>query len=308
MVGGDIVVEVTQPSGSIVSERTSVRANGLDQSFTLTESGTITIVMRAAFDGSHLPAYSFRLNQIPPDDVRNLAFRQVATGQAEIAGARDQWRINASAGQRIFFDMQSISGGDIRVQILAPSGETISDRTFSLASGLDSELLIPTTGQYTIIVDAGGSAELISYQFQVWDIPPDILRSGLLNATLSGTTVPGEVVRYQFDATAGTPVLLDVIASSNLALGVTLIAPDGQTIIDRATNDVLLSLPSTGTYQALVGRSSPFFLDGAGPYAFRIQDRSTPTIGVADNLGTQFYVAFPPNLRQPFGLTTQLSR
>ena len=301
VVGGDLVVEVTQPSGRIVSERTSTRVNGLDQSFTLTESGTTTIVMRAIFDGSHLPAYSFRLTQVPADEVRPLAFRHVATGQIEAPGARDVWHLNGFANQRIFFDMQSISPADVRVQVLRPDGSMLLERVFSLASGLDAELQLLTTGEYTIVVDAAGSAELISYQFQVWDIPEDVVRSGLINAVLSGVTVPGEVARYEFEASAGTPVLLDIIQSSNLALGVTLIAPDGQTIIDRATSDVLLSLPTTGTYKALVGRSSPFFLDGAGPYAFRIQDRSSPTTGGADNLGTRFYVAFPPNLRQPFG-------
>lgn len=304
VVGGDLVVEVTQPSGLIISERFSTRASGLDQSFELTESGQITIVMRAIFDGSHLPAYTFRLTTIPADDVRNLAFRAVAIGQIEVPGARDQWRLNVPtdrAGQRIFFDMQSISPADVRVQILAQDGTVLSDRTFSLASGLDRELLIESAGQLTIIVDAAGSPELINYQFQVWDIPRDVTRTGFINTTLSGTTVPGEVARYEFEATAGTPVLLDIIESNNRVLGVTLIAPDGQTLIQRASTDVLLNLPTTGTYQALVGRASPDFLDGAGPYAFRIQDRSSPTIGGPDNLGTRFYVAFPPNLRQPFG-------
>ena len=86
-----------------------------------------------------------------------------------------------------------------------------------------------------------------------------------------------------------------------LSLGVTLIAPDGSTIADRATTDLLLTLPTTGRYQAIVSRSIPATFDAFGPFAFRIQDRSSPILGRLDNLGTRFYVAFPQNLRQPFG-------
>ncbi len=108
-------------------------------------------------------------------------------------------------------------------------------------------------------------------------------------------------MRYAFDALAGTPILLDVIESSELSLGVTLIAPDGSTLTDRATTDLLLTLPATGRYEAIVSRADRATFDAFGPFAFRIQDRSSPPIGQIDNMGTQFYVAFPQNLRQPFG-------
>ncbi len=301
VVGGDLIVEATSPSGQVISTRTATREPSLDQIFTLNETGQWTIVMRAAFDGSQLPSYSFQLSTVPPDDVGSIVFRQTVTGVIQAPGARDRWSFNASAGQEIFFDMQSLVGGDTRVQIIDPTGQSISDRTFSLASGLDQQLTLAVTGQYTIIVDGGGSANLINYRYVLWDVPPVTVQTTLINTTLSGQTVPGQFVRYEFDALANTPVLLDVIESTEASLGLTLIAPDGTTLAERATKDALLTLPGTGRYQVIVGRSSPFFSDAFGPYAFRIQDRSSPAKGQLDNLGTRFYVAFPQNLRQPFG-------
>lgn len=301
VVGGDLIVEARSPSGQIVSKRTATREASLDQIFTLTESGNWIIVMSPVFDGSHLPSYTFQLNQVPPDDVNSLAFRQSATGAIPVPGARDRWQFTATAGQEIFFDMQSLVGGDTRVQILDPSGATIAKGTFSLPSGLDQQLTLLASGQYTVIVDGGGSANLIDYRFVLWDIPVGTVQQTLINTTLTGETVPGQIVRYEFEAVANTPILLDVIESSALSLGVTLIAPDGSTLADRSASDLLLTLPATGRYQAIVSRSIPSTFDAFGPYAFRIQDRSSPTIGHLDNLGTKFYVAFPQNLRQPFG-------
>ncbi len=301
VVGGDLIVEATSPSGQIVSTRTATREASLDQIFTLTESGTWTIVMRAVFDGSHLPGYTFQLSEVPPDDVSNIEFRQPALGSIQAAGARDRWLFSANAGQEVFFDMQSLAGGDTRVQIIDPSGTTIADRTFSLAVGLDQQLSLASTGQYTIVVDGGGSANLIDYRFVMWNIPVETVQQTLINTTLSGQTVPGQTVRYTFDAIGNTPILLDVIESSALSLGVTLIAPDGSLLADRATSDLLLNLPTTGRYQAIVSRSIPSTFDAYGPFAWRIQDRSSPIVGQLDNLGTRFYVAFPQNLRQPFG-------
>ena len=135
VVGGDLIVEATSPGGQVVSTRTATRESSLDQIFTLTESGSWTIVMRAVFDGAHLPSYTFQLSAVPADDVISIGFRQPAVGAIPAPGARDRWQFNAAAGQEIFFDMQSLVGGDTRVQIIDPSGVTIADRTFSLAVG-----------------------------------------------------------------------------------------------------------------------------------------------------------------------------
>lgn len=300
VVGGDLIVEARSPSGQVISTRTATRESSLDQFFTLTESGDWTIVMRAVFDGSHLPSYTFQLTSVPADDVGTISYRQTITGTIQAPGARDRWQFQALADQEIFFDMQSLVGGDTRVQIVNSSGAIVAERTFSLASGLDQQLILRDAGQYTIIVDGAGSANLIEYRFVLWDVPAVVTQATLINSSLSGQTVPGQIVRYVFDAQAGTPVLLDVIESSAQSLGITLIAPDGSTLVDRSAADLLLTLPVTGQYTAVVSRSIPSTFDAFGPYGFRIQDRSSPSIGQLDNLGTRFYVAFPQNLRQPF--------
>ncbi|MGN6545519.1 MAG: putative Ig domain-containing protein, partial [Aureliella sp.] len=300
VVGGDLVVDVVAPSGAIISTRTATRVNSLDQGFTLLESGVHTLKMHAAFDGAQTPSYSFQLWQVPADDVGQLTYRQSASGTIEVPGARDRWTFDAAAGQNVFVDFVRITGGDLRVQVVLPDGNTLASRTFSLPAGLDQELVLPQSGTYTVIVDGAGTANLNTYEFTLWDIPPELIEPTTLNTTLSGYAVPGQTVPFEFQAQAGTPILLDLIETSNQALGVTIIQPDGQTLITRATKDTLATLPQTGTYRALVARASPSLLDGHGDYAFRIQDASSPERGEPDNRGTRFYVAFPPNLREVF--------
>lgn len=300
VVGGDLVVDVVAPSGSIISTRTSILPNSLDQAFLLTESGDYKLVMRAAFDGSQLPSYSFQLWQVPADDVGPLSFRQSVSGTIEVAGARDRWHFNAAAGQNVFIDFTSLTGGDARVQLIQPDGVQLSSVTFSLAAGLDREFVLPQTGTYTIIVDGGGTANLNTYQFTLWDIPPETIEQTTINTRLDGSLVPGQSVLFEFQGREGTPILLDMIESNFRSLAVTVIQPDGQTLVDHATTNVLTMFPQTGIYKAIVTRASEFALDAQGAYAFRIQDRSTPEIGSPDNLGTKFYVAFPSNLREPF--------
>ncbi|MGN6134711.1 MAG: FG-GAP repeat domain-containing protein [Aureliella sp.] len=300
VVGGDLVVDVVAPSGTILSTRTSILPNSLDQGFTLTETGQYTLVLHAAFDGSQLPSYSFQLWQVPADYTDSLIYRQPVSGAIETPGARDQWQFEADAGQNVFLDFTAVAGGDLRFQLLEPNGELFSSVTFSLAAGLDREFILPASGRYTLLIDGAGTANLNTYQFVLWDIPPEIVEQATLNTTLSGTLVPGQSVPFEFQGNAGTPILLDVIESSSRALAVTLIQPDGQTLIDHAATNVLTSLPQTGTYRALVTSASQFALDAHGPYAFRIQDASAPKVGLPDSMGTEFVVAFPPNLREPF--------
>ncbi len=128
----------------------------------------------------------------------------------------------------------------------------------------------------------------------------------MLNENITGSLVPGESKVFEFVAGANTPILLDVIESSNSTLGVTIIAPDGTTVIDSVIKDSLLTLVQKGTYRAIVQTSStdPSALDALGPFAFRLQDASSPSLGGTDSLGTRFYLGFPRNLLGLLGTST----
>lgn len=298
---GYINVEVFAPNGTRIYSHDGFREDFLDGSFTATAAGSYKIVYKSAFNASHLPIYSFQLWQIPADDIRTIGYRQIVSGAIEVPGARDQWRFYANAGQNVFFDFLDVTGGDLNITILKPDGSVLSNGFFSREYGLDQEWVLPLTGTYTLIANPPfDAATLNTYQFQIWDIPPEVPQPATLNAALIGATIPGQTITYSINANANTPVLLDIIDNGDFNVGVTLLAPDGSVLVNRATRDALVTLPVTGTYSALVYTSDPLDADRYGSFAFRIQDTRSPIMGARDNLGTEFQIAFPRNLREVF--------
>ena len=202
-------------------------------------------------------------------------------------------------GQNVFLDLLSVTVGELQITLAAPDGTLLYDNYSGLESTLDREFVLPQTGTYTITARAAlGSPSLNTYSFQLWDIPPETPQPAVLNENITGSIVPGESKIFEFVAQANTPILLDLINSNSGTLGVTLINPDGTTLIESAINDRLLTLPQDGTYRAIVQTSStdPAAQDAFGAFSFRVQDASSPTIGGTDSLGTRFYIGFPRNL------------
>jgi RHS repeat-associated protein len=297
--GGDVIFAIVAPDGSTISERSSTVQFRVDQGVTLPVDGQYRIVVKADFNGSQLPTYSFQLWEVPPDDIQSLAFRQTAIGAIEVPGAKDRWTFTATSGQNIFLDFLSVTAGELQVSVTAPDGTLIYDIYSGLESTLDKELVLPQTGTYTVSTRAAlGSPSLNTYSFQVWDIPIESLQPAVLNENIFGSIVPGEAKLFAFVAQANTPILLDVINSSGGTLGVSLINPDGTILSDSVIRDSLLTLPQSGSYRAIIKTSStdPSALDAYGSFSFRLQDASSPEIGGTDSLGTRFYIGFPRNL------------
>jgi RHS repeat-associated protein len=304
VIGGDLQAAILAPDGSLLSTRTSVLANSLDQQVQIPLDGTYTIVFKAAFGGAHLPSYSFLVSQIPPDDIVSIGYREIAEGAIEVAGARDQWIFHGTAGDNVFIDFLEVTGGDLQATLTSPSGQLIYSVSFSHEYGFDRELVLAETGSYTLSVQAAfGASSLHSYRFQLWDIPPQQPQPTVLNAPLSGQLVPGETQLYFFDAAANTELLLDALETQGQSLSLQLYAPDGAAMTGRLTNDQLLWLDEAGTYTVAIQRASDSVtdLDAQGAFSFRLQDVTGRSRGQVDSLGTRFYLAFPRNLREFLG-------
>ncbi len=297
--GGDVIFAILAADGSTISERSSTVEFRVDQGVTLPVDGQYRIVIKADFNGAQLPTYSFRLWEVPPDDVQSIALRQIAAGAIEVPGAKDRWTFSATSGQNIFLDFLDITVGELQVTLAAPDGTLIYDNYSGRESTLDREFVLPQTGTYTVTARAAlGTPTLNTYRFQIWDIPPEVLQPAVLNENITGSIVPGESKSFQIVARANTSILLDVMDSSGGALGVSIMGPDGITLVDSATHDQLLTFVHPGTYRAIVQTSStdPAALDALGNFSFRLQDASSPALGGTDSLGTRFYLGFPRNL------------
>lgn len=301
----DMEMILLGPNGSVVTGASGFRAHHFDQPITLPTTGNYKMIFKGLTTNSHTPDYTFRLNAIPPDDVQTIGYRQAASGAIEVSGARDQWKFSGTAGDNIFLDFLTVTGGDLEVLLYAPSGQGVYGSTFSRPVGLDRELILPETGVYTLFAKAGyngGTAH--TYEFKIWDIPPEVPQPALLNTTVSGSLVPGQEATYLFQVDEPTEVLFDSIDTNGTnffnRIAFTLRRPDGSFMLARNLQDQMLTL-TPGTYQVVVQKWDINFADTQGTYSFRIQDRATPEMGALDNLGTKFYLGFPRNGREVFG-------
>ncbi|MCR9296030.1 MAG: putative Ig domain-containing protein, partial [bacterium] len=304
VIGGDLSAEIFAADGTKLSGRVSVLPSGLDQQVQLPSDGEYKLVFKSAFDGAHLPSYAFVLDEIPADDVEPIAYREIAVGAIERAGARDQWFFDGNAGDNIFVDFLDLSGGDLQVTLTAPNGSVLSSRSFSQEYGHDFELILSETGTYTITTQAAfGANTLHEYRFQIWDIPPEEPQFTLLNVPIAGQLLPGQQQRFLFEAVSGSQLLLDALETQAASLSIQITNPDGSLLTQRLTQDQLVSLGQTGTYLATIGRTSDAVtaLDAQGPFEFRLQDVTYRAGGALDSRGTRFYLAFPRNLREFLG-------
>lgn len=151
----------------------------------------------------------------------------------------------------------TISGGSL--SILKPDGTAlVSGIGFNTSSGVIDTQVLPTSGTYTIHLDPyginTGNATVTLYN------QPDV--SGTI--TLDGAavtptlTVPGQRARYTFTGTAGQWVSLGLSSVSIASSTVSILKPDGTTLVNGTINtsggslDPTTALPTTGTYTIVV--------------------------------------------------------
>ncbi len=120
--GGDTVFTIFSPDGSNISEKSSTVEFRVDQGVTLPLDGQYRIVVKADFNGAQLPTYSFRVYDVPPDDVRSIGYRQPVSGAIEVPGAKDRWTFSATANQNVFLDFLTVASGELQVTLGAPDG------------------------------------------------------------------------------------------------------------------------------------------------------------------------------------------
>jgi len=176
-------------------------------SFTATTGGTYYLEA-GAFDDSYTGSYRLSVTgQAPPDDFasslvdRTHPFGQVAAngasgGSIEIAGDRDWFTIQLSAGTRYTAALKGVSGGggtlaDPYLRLHDPTGLLIAENNDANAATRDSQLVFtaPTSGTYYLEAGALDDLSTGSYTLSVASAP-----------TVTLLATPGRAPELAFDA------------------------------------------------------------------------------------------------------------
>jgi hypothetical protein len=254
-----LYVTLTSPSG------VAVGINGIpvgsDSSlFTLPESGTYTLTVVGS--GATTGAYSFRLLDAGIQPVLNL--NTTVTGTLNPGSSTDIYRYTGTAGQRLYFNWLSGSGGSW--SLYGPTSQYISSNSF----GSDFQVTLPTDGAYTLVV-AGSNSIPTPYSFTVLT-PATTTNSLTLGSVISDTLAGrGQVNKYTFTGSAGQQLYMGVLAGT-FGFFATLTSPSGIVGgINGFINQGPFTLAETGTYTLTISGG----IGVTGTYAFRLVDLAT---------------------------------
>ena len=276
---------ITDPLGGVVLNN-SLGASD-PPAFTASLTGTYTIAIGDPLDDA-AGTYAFTLHAVPADDTFAIALGDsvadgvpaAGAGNIEVPASFDVYTFSATAGDVVFLDETTISGGALLLdyRILDPLGGVVL--TNALGASDPGAFTAPSTGTYTIRVGDLGDDASGTYAFTLHLVPADdefaiavgdTVSSGVPAAGAGNIEVPSARDVYTFAGTAGQVLVLDELGTAGtLLLDYRILDPLGATVLTNAlggSDPAPLPLASSGTYTIVVGDD---FDDAVGTYSFSI--------------------------------------
>jgi hypothetical protein len=240
--------------------------------------------------------YEIGLSFDEPPTIRDLPTNGVATGSIDKLSDVDQWSFTGEEGQLVTVNVSPTPGSqldpsveilDPSVEILDPAGSSIGGASPGQGQVTTAAVQLPFSDKYIVTVQ--GIESPGSYEISISEITPRSIDQGRLSIGEGTTGIiekAGESHLYRFEATAGTPIILqlvgDAFVDASFGLVVELEDPEGAIIAARAQGDPLLAtIPADGTYVIRI-RGADFGITGAYELETaesEIRDRGTLAVG-----------------------------
>jgi hypothetical protein len=215
--------------------------------------------------------YAFRLldlaTAIPV--TRQAAIDPAVEGRLDAASATQLYAFDAAAGDRVFFDQRSQSGGSVYWRLLDPAGQQLFFRGF----GDVAEMTLPVAGRYTLAIEgSAGNVGVVGFSFAVearGNTPPavvpdnDIAFAQLVAGTIAAA---GEVDTYTFTLTEAKRIVFDA-RTDGFSFLWNLQGPRGLVTEQRFYN----------TDSGRRGEPNPVLQLEAGRYVLRIRNDANQT-------------------------------
>ena len=198
------------------------------------------------------------------DPVELIQIGDVVSGTVEAGGELVELHFEGTTGQTLFIDSQSISGGRLVIELIAPDNSVLLTDSSSFTNLLDNgPFELTQTGNFKLTIRNASSSGTASYRLLFADVPPTVTQSIQIDESVSTTfTTPGEIQQFEFFATADQRITFAANSLSGGFVNLSLTAPDGSTVFTDgsqfAGNQLLnsrIDLSETGIYTFTVDPS-----------------------------------------------------
>ena len=251
-------------------------------------AGAYTLVVAGTnFTGS----YAFRLSD-PRASATAIGLGATVIGALDPANESDFFSLDATAGDRLFFDVRALSpnnGNWVSWRLFDPQGAQVFGPTGLYFNNDVDGVAIAATGTYLLVVEgriwtpANGVAKF-DYSFNVGKVVDQQAALVIGNVTSGTINQPGQRAVYNFSLTAAQSLLFDALAPNNNTPDFrwSLTGPRGAEVSGRqlyyseaqefGSASPLLNLIA-GDYQLIIDPES----DQQGAFAFRLLDVASAT-------------------------------
>jgi hypothetical protein len=239
--------------------------------FTLTQSGTYTLVLDGAGDTTGLISF----NLLDLSKASAISVSATITDSLSDQTATRLYQFAGTTGQRL--NLQSLTSPTAQAiwTLFGLNDQSLGPVPY--ISGNIGSVTLPSTGNYVIAV-IGNTMDVspLNYQFTISDISDPPASPSGFGIVHSGTIGANQTNTLTYSASAGLPVFFDSQDTSGQNLVVDLVSPDGTSVfsVGETSDSGPYILPRSGTYTLNVRG----YLGASGNYSFRLLDLSASQV------------------------------
>ena len=256
---------LTGPAGAIVTARSF--STGVNDTLVL-GAGDYSLAIDVSGDAT--PTYSFRLLDLSAGTPLTLG--TPVTSTLTPGNETDVYRFTGAAGQPLFFDVTSSSGGSAGWRLIDPFGQERFNTNF-----VDQEpAALAATGLYALVVDGfSANSTPVNYSFAVHSLtvqapaPPQPMT---VNSIVSGSLGVGQSQTYTFTVPSQTLGFYDAL-TDNPGFTVAFVSPGSVGDFPGPFNEEGFGVVRAGTHSVTIRATG----GASGLYSFRLVDLATAT-------------------------------
>ncbi|NJO96443.1 MAG: hypothetical protein HC764_10810 [Pleurocapsa sp. CRU_1_2] len=250
------------PSGIQLYSNVQLNGDSSRRPITLAEAGTYQITVDGLDETTE--DYNFRLLDV--DEAISISPETNIAGTIEPGRAIQFYQFSGSAGERVYFDSQTISSSNTVWYLYDANNQILSGQNLRT----DWEYVLPADGNYYLML-RGEDNTPVEYDFQIVKTVDNPIPLNLNQQIDGEISKLGEQNTYTFTGNLGQTLYLDGRGNGS-QISVKVITPNG-TLLHNGNgsgDSAPLTLLEDGTYQVIVDGVS----DTVGDYSFALADEA----------------------------------